>query len=213
MIAVYIILALLLLVGLLLIIPIKIHILLDEDLRVNLKYLFIKFKLYPNDEKKKKSKPSENESQEKKPSATKGFVRKLITEKGITEALKEILSIIKELLVPFGPFISKMTVNIKDFTLVVATTDAARTAICYGAVTGLIYDLLAVADKKVILKKKNIKVYSDFLSDKSSVKANIKLGIKPINLFPLIKSLVKTYMNRILKPQNVAIKKGDVKNG
>ena len=213
MIAVYIILALLLLIGLLLIIPIKIHILVDEDLEVNLKYLFVKFKLYPSNEKKKKEKANENKPQEKKPSAIKGFTKNLIAEKGISGALKEIVSIVKELLIPFGPFISKMTVNIKDFTVVVATPDAARTATGYGVVTGLVYDLLAIADKKLILKKKNVRVYSDFMSDKSWVRANVKLGIKPITLFPLIKSLVKVYMNRILKPQNVAIKKGDVKNG
>jgi hypothetical protein len=57
-----------------------------------------------------------------------------------------------------------------------------------------------------------VKVFSDFLSEKASIKANVIFGVKPISLFPLIKSLVKTYMNRILKPQN-SIKKGDVKNG
>lgn len=212
MIAVYIILALLLLIGLLLIIPIKIHILIDEDFRVNLNYLFLKFKLYPS-KKEDKKKATKEKADEKKPSAIKTFTKNLIAEKGVTEALKELFSIIKELLLPFGPFVSKMVLNIKDFTVVVATPDAARTAITYGAVTGLVYDLLAVVDKKVILKKKNVRVYSDFLSDKSWVKANIKFSIRPITLFPLIKSLVKTYMNRILKPQNAAIKKGDVKNG
>ncbi|MBR5452005.1 MAG: DUF2953 domain-containing protein [Clostridia bacterium] len=212
MLAVYIILALLLLIGLLLIIPIKIHILIDEDFRVNLNCLFLKFRLYPS-KKEDMKKATKEKAEKKNPSAIKTFTKNLIAEKGVTEALKELFSIIKELLLPFGPFVSKMVLNIKDFTVVVATPDAARTAITYGAVTGLVYDLLAVVDKKVILKKKNVRVYSDFLSDKSWVKANIKFSIRPITLFPLIKSLVKTYMNRILKPQNAAIKKGDVKNG
>ena len=213
MIAVYIILALLLLIGLLLIIPIKIHILIDEDFKVDLKYIFVKFRLFPEKKNKGKSKSKQDKATGKKPSAIKEFTKNLIAQKGIVEAIKEIASIIKEMLVPFGPFLAKTTLNITDLTIVVASTDAARTAIEYGAVTGFVYDLLAVIDKKVILKKKNVKVYSDFLNDRPWVRANISLGVKPITVFPLIKSLVKVYMDRILKPQNATIKNGDVKNG
>ena len=212
MIAVYIILGILLLIGLALIIPIKIHIIVDEDFCVKLKYIFLNFKLYPKEKDEKKEKAKTDDAKEKKPSAIKEFTKNLISEKGIIDAIREIVSIIKELLAPFGPFFAKMSVDIKDLTVVVASTDAARTATYYGAICAAVYDILAVVDKKFKLRRKNVKVFSDFLSEKASIKANVIFGVKPIRLFPLIKSLVKTYMNRILKPQN-SIKKGDVKNG
>lgn len=212
MIAVYIILALLLLIGLALIIPIKIHIIVDEDFSVKLRYVFLSFKLYPENKEKKTQKAKADDTKGKKSSILKEYTKNLIAEKGIIDAIKEILSIIKEALIPFGPFFAKTRVDIKDLTVVVSTPDAARTAIEYGAVSGIMYDLLAVVDKKFKLRSKNVRVFSDFLSEKSSIRANVLLGIKPITLFPLIKSLVKVYMNRILKPQNSTIK-GDVKNG
>ena len=212
MIAVYIILGILLLIGLALIIPIKIHIIVDEDFKCELKYIFLKFKLYGQQEGKEKEKARTETKKPKKPSAIKDFTKKLIAEKGIIEAIKEIISIVKELLLPFGPFFAKTRVDIKDLTVVIASPDAARTATCYGAISGIMYDLLAVVDKKFKLRRKNVKVFSDFLSDKPSLRAKVIFSIKPISVFPLIKSLVKTYINRILKPQN-SIKKGDVKNG
>lgn len=212
MIAVYIILGVLLLISLLLIIPIKIRIIVNEDFNVYLRYTLIRVKLYPQDKKQKDTK-SDDKKKAKKPSVLKQYTKRLITEKGVVEAIKEIVSIIKEAIKPFGPFFEKTSVDIKDLTVVVATPDAARTALEYGAISGIMYDLLAVVDKKFRLKRKNIRVFSNFIDQKSSINADVRFGIKPITLFPLIKSLVRVYLDRILKPQNAALNKGDVKNG
>ena len=212
MIAVYIILGLLLLIGLLLIIPIKIHILINDGFCVKLKYLLFGIKLYPKDKSENEKAKTDDEEKQKTPSQIKEFTKNLIAEKGVLDALKEIFSIVKELLRPFVPFFAKAQLDIKELTVVISSPDAAITAIEYGAVCGFMYDGLAIIEKKCRLKRKNIRVFSDFLNDRSSIKATIVLGIKPFTLFPLIKSLVKVYINRILKPKNTT-KKGDVKNG
>lgn len=200
--ALYIILFIIAGIVLLLSIPVGINLVLEDELRVYLRVLFLKFKLYPS--KKKKFNQRKHEKKKKKKESAKSPVLKERDEIKSKPTLLENISTITEIVRTFFKHFSKhLHVKLTKIHIKVATPDAAETAILYGAVSGAVACLVELIDSITNLgriKQSSIAVEPDFLSEKSSARLNISLYINSFGaIIVILRTLIKYF---ILKNKN-----------
>lgn len=193
--ALIIILSIALLIALLLSTKVLLHIRYEESLTVYLRVLFVKIRLYPSKKEKKKHPHSMSkrkaqkikDSLQKKPKEEpkKRKSKKKEKEKEPKEApdLISIISIITSFVKSFlRLFAGSVRIRSSRLHIVVATEDAADTAIAYGALTQAINLLFPMLDGiktfKHLPRGKELSVRADFLSDTSKIDADIELYIR-----------------------------------
>lgn len=177
MIALYIILAILLLIIALFSLKSSVVLTYKNDVELKLSVLGIKFDLYPKKQKKIKKRKKLLKGKKAKKSAEANSGEK--KEKG---SLLDSLDLIKELL---SVLLKKANKRIKlkasKIIINVATGDAAKTALLFTAVNNtlaLIIKYLEEADKLTALKKSQISVKCDFISEKSSADIEILFTLR-----------------------------------
>ena len=200
--ALYIILFIIAGIVLLLSIPVGINLVLEDELRVYLRVLFLKIKLYPS--KKKKFNQRKHEKKKKKKESAKSSVLKERDEIKSKPTLLENISTITEIVRTFFKHFSKhLHVKLTKIHIKVATPDAAETAILYGAVSGAVACLVELIDSITNLgriKQSSIAVEPDFLSEKSIARLNISLYINSFGaIIVILRTLIKYF---ILKNKN-----------
>jgi hypothetical protein len=193
--ALIVILSIALLIALLLSMKVLLHIRYEESLTVYLRVLFVKIRLYPSKKEKKKHPHSMSkrkaqkikDSLQKKPKEEpkKRKSKKKEKEKEPKEApdLISIISIITSFVKSFlRLFAGSVRIRSSRLHIVVATEDAADTAIAYGALTQAINLLFPMLDGiktfKHLPRGKELSVRADFLSDTSKIDADVELYIR-----------------------------------
>ena len=193
--ALIVILSVALLISLLLSTKVLLHIRYEESLTVYLRVLFVKIRLYPSKKEKKKHPHSMSkrkaqkikDSLQKKPKEEpkKRKSKKKEKEKEPKEApdLISIISIITSFVKSFlRLFAGSVRIRSSRLHIVVATEDAADTAIAYGALTQAINLLFPMLDGiktfKHLPRGKELSVRADFLSDTSKIDADVELYIR-----------------------------------
>lgn len=193
--ALIVILSIALLIALLLSTKVLLHIRYEESLTVYLRVLFVKIRLYPSKKEKKKHPHSMSkrkaqkikDSLQKKPKEEpkKRKSKKKEKEKEPKEApdLISIISIITSFVKSFlRLFAGSVRIRSSRLHIVVATEDAADTAIAYGALTQAINLLFPMLDGiktfKHLPRGKELSVQADFLSDTSKIDADVELYIR-----------------------------------
>ena len=192
-IALYIITIILALAILILSLRASINIVLDNELFVYLRILFIKIRLFPS--KKKKFDPKKHErKQNKKANKPKVVLKELNAnsdqELGVLDKINSFKDMISVIFKAFGKYLH---VKLAKIHITVATGDAAQTAILYGAVSGAVACIIEIIDNITNLKKiksSSVLIAPDFVSQKSEVKINITLSLSVYGaLVTLAKSL------------------------
>ena len=188
----YILLGIVLLIAIILSLRIKLHIIYRDELQVFLKIAFFKIPIIPDTKnsfsklRKKKSdsganpiKRIQNESPE-----TNSIIDKL-------NAIRDILSILSE------TFHKHLHVKLSQVHIRVAASDAAKTAILYGAIctaVACIIDQIENIANLKSLKQSSVAVEPDFLSEKIDVKLNIVLYMSVWDAIAvLLKSFIRYY--------------------
>lgn len=195
--ALYILLGIIVIVALLLSINVSLHIIYKDDLNIYLKVLFIKYNIFP--EKKKKFNKKDFSKKEKGKKSKPDVV---ITEKSTKEkkpSLVDKISYIKEILSVFLKAFSKyLKIDLKTLHIVIASPDAAQTAITYGAISGIVAGIVELIDSYTnlkSLKEDSIIVKPDFTSENSEININISLSISVLGaLVTLSKTLWKSIL-------------------
>lgn len=194
MIALIVILSILLLIVLLLSTKVMLQIRYADSLTVYLRVLFVKIRLYPSKKKEKKYPHSMSkrkaqkikDSLKKKPKKEpKKKKKSKKDEKEPKEApdLISIVSIITSFVKSFlRLFAGSVRIRSSRLHIVVATEDAADTAIAYGALTqsvNLLFPLLdGIKTFKRLPRGKELSVQADFLSDTSKIDVDVELYIR-----------------------------------
>ena len=198
MIALYIILGIALLIGIILLLRLKLIIEYDIDLKVYLKFLFIKFSLFPEKPKKKrKSKKKKIKNKSEKINVT----NTTDTDKKDDSIVTRLWSIRKVLLYTIEKFLGKVHFKFVRLNIVVGGENAASTALLYGAATqgvSFLLEILNNISNVDISKNSDISVKSDFLSQKSSIIGKIILYISVAHLvyvfIHFLKNTIKSKM-------------------
>ena len=184
------------LVALILATKATINIVYEDQLKIYLKVLFLKFRLYPERKKKfnirayeKKQKKEQNPLNIKLIDSSKANAKA-----GIVDNIKTISSILSVL---FKTFTKHLHVKLAKIHIKIATPDAAQTAILYGAASAslaYVVELLDSYTKLHTIKERSIYIEPDFLSEKSEIKINISLSLSVFGaLITIINTVIKYY--------------------
>ena len=180
-------------IAFLLSIKITLRIKYSDKLTVGLKILFVKIRLYPKKEKKKRYPHSMSKRQakkikdslKKKPKRVKKKKKEPKKEEKAEEKadLLTIISIVISFVKSFiRLFAGSIRVKASRLKIVVASDDAAQTALTYTAVTQSVNVLFPLLDGlktvKRLPKGKDLSVDIDFLSDTPKIDADIELYIR-----------------------------------
>ena len=163
-----------------------------DDVCIFVRILFFKYTIYPEKEKKEKKKVTKTKKE--KPKDKKEIKPK---EKKEVFTLEEKITYITKLSRVIIDKIKKhLVIRLKDFEIVVATGDAAKTAIIYGSVCGGLSALFAILYESMNFKisQKAKGVSMDFLSDKMII--NFKLDFC-VNIIKGLLILLPTAMEYI----------------
>ena len=195
MIALYIILGIILLIGLLLLSRVKLIINFDTDLKVYLRFLFIKFNLFPEPSKmpKRKRKKKKKESSSSSQTANDGSSQKKKDDSVVTKlwAIREVL------LHTIEKFLGKVHFKFIRLNVVIGCENAASTALLYGAASQGVAYLIETLDNISnvdISKRSEISVRSDFISQKSELNGKIELYISVVHIIYVIIHFLKKFL-------------------
>lgn len=140
------------------------------------KIFFIGIKVYEIKQKEEvESKSQETtEKKEKKPSLFARFKEKY----GFASAVKEFFRFFKAVLSHTKKFLRHIKFEKVKLSIKIATDDAAKTAIEYGAVCGAVYPILSELSALARIEYKKIDILSDFESGKSEFNFSLKIRLR-----------------------------------
>lgn len=196
MLALYIFIAIILLITAVLFLPISITFKYNKELIYTVRVAGIK--VFPNKKKPKKQERDEDSEIAQKP---KNFFEQLKERRGFVGAIKEIFAFFKDCITPLKLFLRFVAFKNVRLELNIVGEDAAKTAVDYGMACTAAYPLLSFAEKYSNIKYKKIDVRADFEGKESELTFSLK--IKSFAIFILV------FMVRIFNEY----KKFSVRNG
>ena len=193
MIFLYILLGIALLICLILSLRINLHIIYGDKLQIYLRILFIKLEILPNT-----SKIFDFNKQENKKDLSTHVVKDIKDADSTSLSILDKLNTVRDILsILSNAFHKHLHVRLSQIHIKVATNDAAKTAILYGAVStavAVIIDIIGDIANLKPLKKSSISVDPDFLSEKTDIKLNIVLYMSVAGAIKvLLQSFIKYY--------------------
>ena len=196
--ALYIILGIIALVVILCSVKVKITAEYGEAFSLDVKWLFVKAHIFPQteeqkakkaakkakkEEKKKKPK-KEKPKKEEKPSEPKSNIFKDFYENQGFAATVELIQTAASQLGGFLGSVYRAFVieNLRLLLIVSSGDDAARNAIKYGKVCSAVYPSMGFICSNMKVKKQDVKVISDFISQENRAEFELALSVRPIKL-------------------------------
>ncbi|MCI8387213.1 MAG: DUF2953 domain-containing protein [Clostridiales bacterium] len=167
---------------------------------------FIRLTLFPRPEKTlrlrdfeitrwRKKQEKANKPKPKKKSKNKPKVEKTEQAEQPEQPKKklDILDLVRRILRTAVAFVTRfghhLRINIREFTLIIATGDAAKTAIMYGAAIGIVQNLYAVLYSTGNLRTNSrtvMNVAPDFLGEKPTVRVDLTFSFRLWQLFDML---------------------------
>lgn len=201
----YIFLSISLVIIVLLSIKLKVVMLYSDEFRCEIRWLFVKYVLYPTKPKKEKIKKQEDEKpkeeKKKEPKEKKdNILKKFYNNQGITG----IIDLVSDLLSSLGGLSKRLTKAIVfdkfNLSIAIASDDSAKTAMQYGRACAALYPALGEIFSLVKVNNHKIDVNADFIGEKSSGSFNFVIGIYPIiALWAILVLLVELVFKVLIK--------------
>lgn len=197
MVALYIIGGILLLIALLLLLPITARVKFQDDFFLKVKFLGLTvYKLKP-EEKEKSEK--EEKKQEKLTETTdkkeEGIFSRLKAKHGFKGAIQELFDFAGKVINETKPQLLKIKFRKVKLDLIVVGSDAAMTAIEYGAVCGIVYPVLSFIDENLNVKLKKINVSAGFKHTESQFSVSFNAKANALLLLIIAFKALKEYKN------------------
>ena len=208
----------------------------SDEVSLSVKVLFFKIKILPSKDGKKVRGMSEKKAKKIREALQKKEKKKALEKKEKDEAKKikdkksilEIISNVKLItsivLTVIKKFFGHLKIKITRIKLVVASDDAATTAVAYGAITQSLNILLpALESVKTFkgIKRSEIDVRADFLQDSPTIDIEISFSIRVWHIFHVAFSALgkfikhkfssETNTNHIMQQQKNESKTADIK--
>ena len=194
--AVIIILAIVLLVLLFLFLPFNLSFSYNNEFSFCVKISGIT--VYKPKEKKKTTKKAKN-SVNKDKTKEKNIFEKLKEKLGFIGALKEIFHFLKKTISNTKKYIKRLKFKKTELSIIIATDDAAKTAVDYGVACSIVYPCLSLLESCVNIKYKKIDVKSDFEGKESNFTFCVDLKLNVYLLLAIILSVYKDYKNLLAR--------------
>jgi len=212
--ALIIIVGILLLFAALLFLPSAISLHYEDELRAYIRVLFVRIRVYPREKRRRgpfrmsrrKAARILAEVEKKKLKKKKRKLEKLRKKKArgkkklsdILDTVRNISSISSSVIGKFG---KRLRTKISRLEIIVATPDAAQTAIAFGAVHAALeqlYTALGESKRFKLPKPERVLVKADFEHSVPSAKIKIKFSF---SLFALIAALFSTFFTKFMEKE------------
>lgn len=188
--ATIIILCIVALILFLLLMPINAKIEYSSGGHLLIKYLFFKYQIPLKDWQNKEYNIKQTESKNKDKEDS-NFLKNLVNNKGVVEAVSIIVDSLKTLVLAILEFCGNVKVSDFRFSLTVGQGDAAETGIVYGACSAVCYTALAALNAVFEINNQKIDISADF--DHETLDINLYAVMK-ITLFKAIKAAIKALL-------------------
>lgn len=183
--------ALLLLLFLLLLLPLSLRLSFDGELDVRIRYIGIPVYRYPKSERKQKKEAAKSgKKKEGKQKAEKSGKAKpqmaqlsaILKEEGPAAVAAYLSKLARLTATGVRRILAAVRVDRLLAELVVATGDAAETALQYGKLCGVVYPAEAALEGIVRVRRREVTLRPDFLLEKGSVKLLLRAHAMPLRL-------------------------------
>ena len=185
----------------------------SDEVSLSVRVLFFKIKILPAKEKRGKRRMSEKKAAKIRDSLRKKQQKKALAKKekeqaketkekkSISETISGVKMITDIVLAVIKKFFGHLQIKMTRIKMIVATEDAATTAIAYGAITQSLNILLPALEsvknfKK--LKKTEIDIRADFLADSPTFDVEISFAIRVWHLFDVAFAALGKFIKRKL---------------
>ena len=160
------------LILILLLIPVWVQVTYDKELKVRVGVLWFSSDISPKKKliKQKTEKPSTSPAKKKAKKPTAQYINDL----------PAMLQLIEQCVSPVRKSIKRTTFAVVSVRWVIATGDAAQTAIDYGKASTVAYTTLAAADRLFRLRVKQMEICPDFLGEDGSCYVTFKISVLPL---------------------------------
>lgn len=182
--ALIIVLVLLCLIALLLLLPINAIIEYSSGGYVLIKYLFFKFQIPLKDWQNKEETITKKENKKEKKD-NEGFLKNLVKNKGVVEAVSIIVDSLKTLILAVLEFLGNVKIYDFKFSLTVGQGDAAETGIVYGACSAVCYTALAALNAIFEIDEQKVDISANFEHEVLDISL---YAVMKISLFKAIKA-------------------------
>ena len=193
--ALYIFLAVLAFLLLLLFIPVRLSLVFRDDLSISLSYLFLHFPLYPKEKEvrlsdytprklRKKKRKLKEKRKRKAAAAPPATAQQKKSEKPLEKRLRQLRLVISILKNVYKKILRAVHIRVKRLYVKIATDDAAKTALLYGAASGAVAHLIALFESltKTTVARGGANVVADFCGTESTLDAHVVFSATPISL-------------------------------
>ena len=212
MIALAIIIGIILLVVLVLCIPVTVELDYNETFKMNIKYLFLDFQIFPEKEKPEKKKHNKPEKKKDEQPQHKVQSDKKIKPKKDNmflvfyhnQGFEGVINLIKDVMGVLGDFTKSIFVKhfiIKEMyiDMIVGGPDSAETAIRYGKVSSVVFPAMGYICSKMKVRKYDVDITPDFLATKDEALFYVALKLTPICMTNAVVVLAFRLLIRLLK--------------
>ncbi|MBQ7047105.1 MAG: DUF2953 domain-containing protein [Oscillospiraceae bacterium] len=199
MIALYIILAIVAIIVILFSIKVTVTAVYDETFFLDVKWLFINLRIYPEDEeakakkaakkaeKDKKKNPKKEKPEEDEPETSSESKSNIFKEFYKNQGFAATIKLIKTAATQLGGFLKSVykafvIENLTVLLKVSAGDDAANTAIKYGKVCSAVYPSMGFICSNMKVKQYDVNVVPDFISAENVATFKLSLSVRPIKL-------------------------------
>ncbi len=176
---------------LLLLMPVTVRIIYDEQLKLRAYYGCIPIYRYPS-KRPQKPKPEKAEKAkkaekgDKAPNALAKGLEETLKEQGVAGAAAYLRDIAHLTGTIFRHLLAAIVVDRQEMQIVVATGDAAETALLYGRLCGVIYPAQALIERYVRIRRRQIEVAPNFTLEQGYVKGAVTFHVIPLRLLVAI---------------------------
>ena len=185
------------LIALLLLLPITAQIKFENDFFLKIKFLGLTVYEFQNkkEQKAEKEKPKEKSEEAKPKEKEQGVFEKLKAKHGFKGAIREIFDFAGKVITEVKPQLLKIKFRKFKLDLIVVGSDAAMTALEYGAVCSIVYPVLSFIDQNLNIKLKQINVSAGFKHIESQFSVSFNAKANAILLLIIAFKALKEYKN------------------
>lgn len=189
------------------IIPIHVTVGLTESVSVMVRVLFLKIPILPakKKKKKKKTKKKEKKPKEKKEKKPKDEEKKKKKKKK-KKKVSDIVALVRMLLNVLVALLKRLGRNFKirvyAYEICVASEEAAKTAVMYGAVKSLSETIFLRLQDSInfkIVKKAPVGIYVNFLEEKFKANVKIDFSISIAGVFGILFAAIGEFIRSFIK--------------
>ena len=188
------------------IIPIHVTVGMTESVSVMIRILFLKIPILPKPKKKKKKKekkPKEKKKKkEKKPEDAEKKKKKKKKKKKVSDIVALVRMLLNVVVALFKRLGRNFKIRVYAYEICVASEEAAKTAVMYGAVKTLSETIFLRLQDSInfkIVKKAPVGIYVDFLEEKFKANVKIDFSISIAGVFGILFAAIGEFIRSFVK--------------